>query len=147
MSAQKTITLGTPVTKGPLSLPATTTANLFTVSGPVLITGLVGIVTTAIQNQACTLALGVTGSNTAIATALAITNGAVNTTYLPVNNAGAGGTPLFSISPFVAFQFEDRLNAFICAAANITWTTSATNTGAMTWNLWYIPLAGGAKVT
>ena len=40
MSAQKTITLGTPVTKGPLSLPATTTANLFTVSGPVLITGL-----------------------------------------------------------------------------------------------------------
>ena len=41
------------VTRAAANLPQTTATNYFTVTGRVLITQIYGIVTTAIENQAC----------------------------------------------------------------------------------------------
>lgn len=52
---------GTTLKKGPLALPASTTGNLFTVpDGAILVSSLIGVVTTAIQNIACNLSIGIT---------------------------------------------------------------------------------------
>ena len=147
MSAINRPSLGTLVTKGPSNLPQTATANLFAVTGVVEVTGLVGLVTTALGATVTTLAVGVTGSNTAIATAATVTSAVVNTVFLPVNNAGVGGAPLVSLAPFPTSVVQDRLNPFFCAAANITWTTSANDTGQMQWYLWYIPFTTGSSVS
>lgn len=147
MSAINRPTLGTLVTKGPSNLPQTATSNLYTVTGVVEVTGLVGVVTTALGATVTTLAVGVTGSTTAIATAATVTSAAVNTVYLPTNSAGVGGAPLVSLAPFNSSQSLDRLNSFFCAAANITWTTSASDTGQMQWYLWYIPFTAGSSVS
>jgi hypothetical protein len=212
--------LGTRVIKGPLSLPQNATSTLFTVTGgAVLVTGLSGVVTTAIQNQACTLSLGlapttgtaaaagiggpnsisnlatgnvIAGPNAvgAVGTALvapsipasgtATTNLAVNTyhgtvtvtlsaftlTFVYVNGVQVGTTngaydvPLhgtisitYSVSGTWTWASSTNLEinpngtlfiakdtGFIAPAGTITWTTSASNTGAMTWYIEYIPV-------
>jgi hypothetical protein len=135
------------VAKAAANLPQTATANLYTVTGgAVVVTGLMGIVSSALGATVTTLALGVTGSSSAIATALAVTSGIAGTVYLPVNSAGAGGAPLFSTAPFISATL-DRLNPFIVSVANITWTTSANDTGQMRWLLWYVPIDAGASVS
>lgn len=140
---------GFAVAKTAQALPQTATSTLYTVTGGrVIVTSLIGTVSTAIQNQACTLALGTvptvgTASSTGIATATSIINLEAGThLYLPATkgalvvnaNAGAAGQ-LFAG------------NAYVVSAGTISWTTSASNTGAVSWALTYIPLDDGASVS
>jgi hypothetical protein len=141
---------GAQVLKAAQALPQTATATLFTVTGGrVIVTSLVGTVSTAIQNQACSLSLGTvpttgTASATGLTTAVTtIANLEVGThLYLPaakgalVANANAGAAAqLFAGS------------AYVVSAGTISWTTSASNTGAISWALTYIPLDDGAAVS
>lgn len=146
---QRQLSLGYQVTKAATTLPATTTATLFTVSGgAVMITSLLGIVTTVVQNQACTLALGAvptvgTSSTTSIATATSIQAKEVGTWVAPQASSGVGGALVVGTNA-ASSVFGSWW--FVASAGTISWTTSATNTGAMKWYLTYIPLDNGASV-
>ena len=139
------------VIKAAQNLPASATATLFTVSGTVLISFFVGLVTTAIQNQACTLSLGNTptggsAANTSLALATSIIAKPVGTHVVPVFASGIGGTPVIASLAQVTVPAASG-NAFVVPAGTITWTTSATNTGQMQWYLAYLPVDVGATVS
>lgn len=138
------------VTKSALALPQTATSTLYTVSGGnVLVTGLLGVVSSATGSTVTTLSLGtvpVTGTAEAagMATAVAITSLEAGTwvgVQASSGKAGAlvvgsdGGKTLFLPTPFVV------------PAGTITWTTSAGDTGGMSWYLTYVPLDTGASVS
>lgn len=205
---------GTTVKKTALALPATGTGTLFTVTGgSILVSSLIGVVSTAIQNQACNLSLGIAPSIGAAATAgiggpttiqnlvagshisapfavgspgitliapavplttVAATNnyhGTVAVTVIGgtltqvfVNGVLAGTTAgvyqvpahgtisvTYSVAPTWTwastsalvtdtFGSENTPREFVVPAGTITWTTTNTNTGAVTWYLSYIQL-------
>lgn len=147
---QRQLELGFLVTKAAAALPQSATSTLYTVAGgSVLVTSIFGQVTTVIQNQVCTLALGTvptvgTAGSTALATATSIQAKEVGTFVTVQASSGVGGALVVgtnaSVSPFASF-------AFVVPAGTITWTTSASNTGAMKWYLTYIPLDDGASVS
>lgn len=90
------------VSKAVQTLPQTATVNLFTVqSGAVLVTGLFGIVQTAIQNAACNLSLGLaptvgTAATAGIGGPTSIQNLVSGSLIAAPAAAGAGGTALAS---------------------------------------------------
>ena len=146
MSA-RTVPPGVRVDKAAANLPQTATANLYTVAGgAVLVTGLIGTVTTGLGATATTLSLGVTGSPTVIATASAITSAVANTFLFPIKSAGIGGALQVAGAAFVLAP-PFIIDPFIVATGNITWTTSANDTGQVKWSLWYVPMDAGATVT
>lgn len=135
--------LGASVSKGATTLPATTTANLFTITGGrILMTGIVGEVTTVVQTQACNLSISsdptVAGTSVALCGVLNISADTVGT--------------LYSITGTVSDAMVDGLAVrgmtmpLIIQAGAIVWTTSATNTGAVSWKMWYQPLDSGVVV-
>lgn len=158
MSARTLLVPGTQVVKGPLALPATATSTLYTVSGgSVLVTGIFGRVTTACGATVTTVSLG-TGAttNTSLATATAVTSAASGTFLTQVLSAGAFGAlsvglgpkPLITTFPPAGeVQLPGVLAAFFIANDTITWTTSATDTGAVQWYLWYLPIDTSATVS
>jgi hypothetical protein len=156
MSARQSLVPGTLVVKAPQALPATATANLYVVSGAVMVTGILGRVTTATGATVTTLALGTTASTTtSLATATAITSKAAGTWIIP----SASGTPLvggaltvssgpqFLASSFPGSFLPGLMAPFFVATDTITWTTSATDTGQIEWYLWYVPIDGSATVS
>lgn len=136
-------TVGFKVDRAAGSLPATTNAALFTVAGGrILLTGIVGTVTTAIQAQANTLSLSTNSTTGNITTAL--------TTGVDVNAAAVGN--LYGIdgvrgNAAVLGSSVYTANELVVAIGTIRWVTTATSTGAMSWSLLYIPLDDGAYVT
>lgn len=92
--------VGTIITKATQTLPQGATANLFTIQGgAVLVTGLFGIVQTAIQNSACNLSLGLaptvgTAATAGIGGPTSIANLASGAIIAAPAAAGAGGTSL-----------------------------------------------------
>lgn len=148
------------VTGGAKALPATGTGGIFTVSGGrVIVTSLLGVVSTAIQNQACTLSVGNTptgGSHvtTSLCTATSIINLALNTSLaIPVAQAsalivgGASGVLPANGAGSAAGVAYTAGGIAIVPAGTIDVTTSATNTGAITWTVTYVPYDIGASVT
>jgi hypothetical protein len=152
----RTLLLGDQVVKSAQSLPAGTTATLFTVnSGNLIVTSLFGVVSTVIQTQACTIALGLhptagTAETAGVAAASASISAYEVGTWLFLQAAtessgtwaagqlasgGHAGVPAFATYPFTA------------GPGTITWTTSATNTGAISWYATYIPLDTGAYLS
>lgn len=151
---------GAVVTGGAKTLPATTTGHLFTVSGGrVIITSITGTVSTVVQAQACTVSIGntPTGGSAAVASVAAAS---ASVSGLAV---GASlGVPAFSSGSPAALAFTGASGVLpavdlavqvasggICLvpAGTIDWTTSATNTGAVTWSVAYVPYDAGATVT
>lgn len=136
---------GTYVTRPAAALPATTSGNLFAVSGPVLITSINGTVTTAIQNQACLIKLEAFLTSAAAATDMS------NATGTDAANQGVGklfgitGTP--SAAGTFGYAISQNNEMIVNGPGFIRLNTSATNTGAMSWTLTYIPLTAGATVT
>lgn len=138
--------LGFRASKAAATLPATTTQNIFTISGGrVWVTCLVGEVTTVIQNQANNLkvtSVPTTGSAVDVASNLNVANfeaGALlvvegDGTALIGAAAGAGHAPALNALPF------------ILPIGTIRIETSATNTGATKWDLFYLPIDDGASV-
>jgi hypothetical protein len=147
------------VTGAAKALPATSSGDIFTVSGGrVIITSLTAVVSTAIQAQATTLSVGnkPAGGSSAVATlcATADLNGRPVGTSLAVPLAkasallvsGADGTLVWNGSsgaqgsPFTAGGLA------LVPAGTIQVTTGATSTGAITWTVTYVPYDAGATV-
>ncbi len=134
---------GTMVNRAAGTLPATTNAALFNVTGGrIILVMIVGQVTTAIQAQANTLSLSTTSTVGSISTALTagvdVTGAAVGTLYGIDGvraNAAVLGSNVYSS------------NELVVQPGTIRWTTTATSTGAMSWSVLYIPMDDGAAVT
>lgn len=129
--------------KASATLPASTTQDIFTITGgPVLVNLLYGVVTTIIQVQACNLSVSSTptvGTAVVLASTFDI-NGKEAGTILRVEgdgtalvgaNAGAGLSGI-------------GLSPMIIPTGVISILTSATNTGATKWVCYWIPLEDGA---
>lgn len=142
----RTIAAGIAVSRATATLPASATGNIYTVAGGrILVVGLVGEVTTAVQNQACTLAIGTaptvgTGSTTALGTASSIIAAPIGTHFA----AAPGGATVTDLSTQAGVLLQAA--RFVVNIGNITITTSATNTGSVKWDLIYIPLDLAATV-
>lgn len=141
--AAPALALGASVSRAAAALPATTTGNLFTVTGGrILLTGIVGEVTTVIQTQACNASLvvdpTVAGSNVALCAVLNISALAVGTL---LSITGVAATAMQSGLAVVGMT-----TPWIIPPGAIGLLTSATNTGAVSWKLWYMPLDTGAVV-
>jgi prophage DNA circulation protein len=140
----RTINFGVKVTGGAKTLPASVTGTIFTVSGGrVLVTGIVGVVTTAIQAQANAIKLVATptvGTVNDLSATVESNGAALGTLFSPLGLAGdalvkstGGGVSLLR-------------NPIVVAAGAIGLNAAATNTGAITWTITYVPLDDGASV-
>jgi hypothetical protein len=152
---------GTVVTDAAHTLPASTTGHLFTVSGGrVIVTSITGIVSTVIQAQACTISIGATptAGSAAVASIAAASSSvsglAVGVSLgVPAFSSGSPAALVFSgVSGVLAAAdagvgFMSAPGICLVPAGTIDWTTSATNTGAVTWSVSYIPYDAGATVT
>jgi len=139
-------TIGTKVERATAALPTTATGSLFTIAtGRILLTSLLGEVTTVIQNQACTLTVIYNPTDTGADQTLAIASASIA--------ADAVGT-IYSLSGVVAEDLEDSLNWALIAGPRslvlkpgaIQLTTSATNTGSVKWTATYLALDSGATL-
>jgi len=145
-SAVRLITEGYLVSRATAALPATATGNIFTVTGGrILIVSLVGEVTTAVQNQACTVAIGYaptvgTGSTTALGTASSVIAAPIGT-HVGINPGSAAVTDLATQAGVTT-----PAGRFLVDAGSVTITTSATNTGSLKWDLIYVPVDTNATV-
>jgi hypothetical protein len=146
----RTIAFGVQITKAAQNLPQTATATLATVAGgSVLVTSMIGVVSTAIQNQACNLSLGTvpttgTASSTGLAAVASISNKEVGTMIVPLVSAGVGGTLVVGANAGASVFLP---TPFVVSAGTISWTTSASNTGQMKWYFTYVPLDNGAALS
>jgi len=124
------------------NLPQSATHDLFTVSGGrVVVTAVLGEVTTAVQNQA----------NTSFLKASSTVSGAVESNIsttmalqdLPVGMliSGADG-PYYNVKPQLAMN-----PVVIASGGAVRLSCAASNTGQIKWLLRYYPLDPGAKVT
>lgn len=143
------IGLGTKVDKASATLPATTVQTLFTVTGGrILLTSILGEVTTAVQAQANATKLQsvpTTGSTVDLCATKDITG------------LEAGGllslTPDLDATPFsVALQQQNAgaitipMVGIIIPIGLIKLNCAATNTGATKWSMTYIAYDDGASV-
>lgn len=150
---------GYQVTGGAKTLPATGNQQIFTVAGGrVIITSLTAVVSTAIQNQACTLSVGNTPSGgsvavTSLATATSIANAALGASLAVPPNLGAllvGGASGVLVANGATSALGVPISSggiALVPAGTIGVTTSATNTGAITYSITYVPYDTGATVT
>lgn len=140
-------TYGTLVSRATASLPATTTSTLFTIAtGRVLITSILGEVTTVIQTQANNTKLQFdptdAGATQDLCAVLDITADAVGTMY------SITGTPATAMGDALNFMSSDKMLArpLVLKPGGILLNCAATNTGSVKWALTYIPLDSGATV-
>lgn len=138
--------LGVQANRATATLPASTTGSVFTVSGGrIVLTSLVGEVTTIIQAQACTLAVVSTptaGSAVTLGAASASLSGLEVGGHITLA-ATVGGNTVVSNAGGVALP---AALAFLVPAGSIQITTSATNTGSVKWSMTYIPYDDAATV-
>jgi hypothetical protein len=112
---------GTMVAKAnSLALPQTGTSTLFTIQGgAVLVTGLFGVVTTAIQNQACNLSIGLAPTVGSAATAgiggpSSVQNLLAGNVIAAPAVAGAGGTALAAPAvPLTGVNVQNNYNGTV----------------------------------
>ena len=138
--------LGLKVSRATATLPQTAQAAIFTVStGRVIVTSLVGTVTTATGATATNLSVignPTTGTDVVLASVVASASKEIGSTFtlpvtfgsaLQVQNAGGAGTPLGT--------------GFVLNPGTLDVLTSASNTGSIKWDLTYLPLDDGASIT
>jgi len=119
------------------TLPASTTGNLFTVTGSIVVHGLIGVVSTILQAVNVSPTLGVTGINAALAAAPAAPYNATavgSVIEMPPTLGGALPAPVVASGTAVAAA------GFVLSNTTITITTASTVTGAITWLLLWEPL-------
>ena len=147
-SSVRLVREGIQVSRATATLPASTSQNIFTVSGGrILLVHLVGEVTTIVQAQACTVKFTSTPT-----TGSAIDLSAVSTSIsgLEVGGkislpsvAGSGNAAVFANAGYIAIG---PVSPALVAIGSISYTTSATNTGSIKWDLTYVPWDIGAQV-
>jgi hypothetical protein len=140
----RSILLGTQVDRAAAALPQTTQSALFTVTGGrIIVTAIIGEVTTVIQaqaNNAKLVANPTVGTDVDLCAVLSIASDEVGCLYgitglfsdaLVGVNAGAGVLPR---------------NPVVVPAGSIDLSCAASNTGAVKWSLTYVPLDAAATV-
>lgn len=139
---------GVLVSRATATLPATGAQNLFTITGGrILLVHLVGEVTTVIQAQACTVKFTSTPS-AGSAIDLSAVSGSISgleaggKITLP-SVAGAGNAAVFANAGYIAVG---PVSPALVAAGTISYTTSATNTGSIKWDLLYVPYDSAVTV-
>lgn len=133
------------------TIPATTTDQIFRVhGGRVRVKALIGEVTTVIQTQADNMKVSakkLTAAGAAVGTAVDVASN-VDITALEVGGhyfvEGDGTAGVLSTAG--AVFAGGASGQWVCEQGEIYLTTSATNTGAMKWDLYYEPLDEGAYV-
>ena len=138
---------GVLVSRATAALPATTSQNLFTVStGRILLVGLIGEVTTIIQAQSTTVKVTSTPSaGSAID---------MSSTGADINALEVGGRITLANPPAAASALTKTLAGYtnlqnvqvIVPPGTISYTTGATSTGSIKWDLFYVPYDAGATV-
>jgi hypothetical protein len=134
-------TYGMKVERAAQVLPATGAVTIFNVTGRVIITTLIGEVTTATSATATNLKIDAVGTASGVTTPL-VTNTLV--TSLTVGNEFSF-TSLGAVATVGAAVTQN--NETIVPTGIIRITTDATNTGAIRWTLLYYTLDDGASVT
>jgi len=133
------------VVRTPSVLPASTQTPYFTVTGKVLITQIVGEVTTVFDGTVNSLKLianPTVGADVDLCTALVVTSDAAGTMY------SLTGTFANAMIASTSGAFEAQANPIVVAAGSIDLDATATDaTGATKWTLLYIPLESGAGIT
>lgn len=139
------------VSQPTVALPATTTGQIFRVTGGrVLVRALVGEVTTATGATVTTCKVSskkLSNANVAVGTAVDVAS-AVSVASLEVGSlffVEGDGTAAVTSTAGAAF-IGTNSGLWIAPQGEIYLTTSATNTGSMKWDLWYQPLDAGAVV-
>lgn len=122
-------------------LPATTTTTYFNITGQVLITSIIGVVTTTTTATATTLTINAV--NTAGAPTLAI---GTATSIASLNAGVVLALPTVG-GAISTLTYGIQNNEFVLGAGSIQMVTSATNTGATKWYVNYVSLDSGASVT
>lgn len=143
--AMREITYGARVERATAALPQTTASALFTVSGGrIAITQIIGEVTTVIETQANNTKLTAnptTGTDVDLCAVLDITADEVGTLY---GISGLNSDALIGIN---AGAVPGQVRDVIVPEGTIDLSCAASNTGAVKWTLYYIPLDDGASVT
>lgn len=119
------------------------TAALFDVSGRVLLTSIVGEVTTIIETQACDTKLQANptaaGSSVDLCAVLDITGDVVGTLY--------GITGTLADAMLSGLAIPAQTTPIVLQAGTIDLVTADNNTGSIAWSCHYIPLEDGAEIT
>lgn len=140
------ITMGLRVDKTTATLPQSTTGNLFNVEiGKVLVTLLVGEVTTIIQNQANNTKLQAnpdTGTTTDLCGNLDVANKEAGTLFSITGDAASDAMQTGSSGSVPA-----QTTSVVVAPGTIDLVCAASNTGSVQWSVWYVPLEDGAHIT
>ncbi len=132
------------VSKDSASLPQSAAASIFTVSnGRIQVYLLLGEVTTIIQAQATNLKVTVNptvGTSGDVASNLDINADEVGTLYFPEGD----GTALVGVNAGTGWSAIGGPSPFVVPVGTIDIETGASSTGAIKWDLWYMPLDEGA---
>lgn len=139
------------VSRDTATVPATTTDILFRVyGGRVMVKGLLGEVTTVIQTQADNLKVSskkLSAASAAVGTAVDVASN-LDITAIEVGGnlwVEGDGTALVKATAGASLIGANS-GYWIAPQGEIYLTTSATNTGAIKWDIWYQPLDAGAYV-
>lgn len=141
------ISAGLGVSRAAATIPQSAAQNIFTVSGGrILLVALIGQVTTVIGSTATTVKVTNTpasGTATDIASATAITSKEVGTLIgLPLT---PGSAVAVGANAGAAVQVPGH-QGWLIEPGTLSYTTSASTTGAVAWDLLYIPFDAGAQV-
>ncbi|WP_435279169.1 hypothetical protein [Streptomyces sp. 1222.5] len=158
----RALSLGIKVPRATATIPQSTSTSIFTVSGGrVFITSVVGEVTTVIGATSVNFNLTYTpsgGSAADLCAATSCTSDAVGTLYsltsgvatdlLSIQSVSAiGGTPVAASEvPNVTYA-HGLWRPLLVRAGDLKFKTSASTTGAVKWDITYIPLDDAATVT
>ncbi len=137
----RNVNYGPRVFRSAAVLPATGNQTIFTVTGRLILTTLIGEVTTVMSATATNLKVTAVSTVGSIATDLtanvAVTSAAVGNLY------GISGLAATAATIGSAVQ---QSNELIVQTGIIRITTDATHTGAMSWTALYVPLDDGAAL-
>ena len=131
------------VDRATATLPATALGSIFTITGRVKITAIIGEVTTAISAGACTLKITNTptvGNAVDLCSATSIASAAVGTELTITGTFATGLVVSFGASVYQAAPT-------LAKAGTIDITTSGTNTGSVKWKVYYEPIDAGSYIS
>lgn len=131
------------VERATAALPQTAQSALFTVTGRVLVTQIVGEVTTVIQTQANAtkiVANPTVGADVDLCATDDITADAVGTLY------NITGTLADAMVATTSGAFVAQAAPVAVAAGTIDLSCAASNTGSVKWTIHYIPLDTGSNI-
>lgn len=141
----RAIRYGVLVERATATLPQSTDGSLFTITGGrIIVTSIVGEVTTAIQNQLCNTKLkfnpSATGADQDLCAVLDIANDPVGEVYTLSGGVGdAMRSDLLIGNPILA-------TPLLLSEGAIELDCSASNTGSVAWAITYVPYDGAASV-